>query len=233
MVAGAAVLLVYPLVIEALFAGFGVRPVGVGLIALAAATLLLGRPFGPDSNFPVPYTGALRVALLALLALAVLGDDARPLLGVPAAVQVFLAAVFARSALDEHSILERVARRLQPRAPEFIGPYCRAVTWLWAALFAVNAAVLVALASDPAAGSWRAYAGLGVWLPLGALSAFEYVFRKVWFRHYGAGPIDRLWARWLPAERTSRGRRSLAHIRRMHDEMRASGFAPPSETGRG
>ena len=35
--------------------------------------------------------------------------------------------------------------------------------------------------------------------------------------------------RLLPPEKTERGRRSLAYIRLMHDDMRDAGFIPPEE----
>jgi hypothetical protein len=40
--------------------------------------------------------------------------------------------------------------------------------------------------------------------------AAEYLFRQFWFRDYGIGPVSRALSRWLPAENTVRGRRSLA-----------------------
>ena len=36
--------------------------------------------------------------------------------------------------------------------------------------------------------------------------------RKLRFRYYGDGPADLLFARVFPAERTERGRRSLAYV---------------------
>ena len=47
---------------------------------------------------------------------------------------------------------------------------------------------------------------------LGALLAGEFLFRKWWFRYYGAGPVDRVFARLFPAEATPNGRRSLAYV---------------------
>ncbi len=67
---------------------------------------------------------------------------------------------------------------------------------------------------------------------MAAVSAVEYVVRKSWFRYYAGGLLDRLWAAWLPAENTARGRRSLAYIREARAAMRAAGYAHPSERGR-
>ena len=64
---------------------------------------------------------------------------------------------------------------------------------------------------------------------MGVLSAIEYAVRKAWFRYYGGGALDAVWAALLPAENTERGRRSLAYIREARARMRAEGFSPPGE----
>ena len=45
----------------------------------------------------------------------------------------------------------------------------------------------------------------------------EVVVRKIWFRHYTGGTMDRLFARAFPPERTANGRRSLDYA-----ELRAA-----------
>jgi uncharacterized membrane protein len=228
-----ALVLVYPFALPRVLGALGARATAALLLLLLATSFLLHRQApGASRTLELPYLGALRGGLLLLALVTLASGDERALRAAPAGIQLFLCAVFARSVFEPRSLLERAARLLQPRAPDFVGPYCRAVTAVWAALFAVNAVVLAALVAGGGGSEWTAFAGWGVYALLGALSALEYLFRKAWFRHYGAGPVDRLWARVLPAERTERGRRSLAHIRRMHDEMRAAGFEPPPEATR-
>ena len=72
------------------------------------------------------------------------------------------------------------ARRcgLEPNAPDFIGPYCRGVTALWAVVFLLNALGIAALALFAPPAWWRAYTGWIVWLVFGALSLVEFVVRK-------------------------------------------------------
>jgi hypothetical protein len=103
------------------------------------------------------------------------------------------------------------------------------VTALWAALFAANAAVIAALVFGGTPEARRAFSEWGAWVLLGAVSAVEYVVRKSWFRYYAGGALDRVWAAFLPAENTERGRRSLAYIREKRAEMRAAGYAHPRE----
>ena len=127
------------------------------------------------------------------------------------------------------SLIERAARFLQPRAPDFIRSYCRKVTGLWGVLFALTRSFIAGLVFADAADSWRAFTGWGAYSLVGVATVVEYFVRKSWFRYYGAHPVDRLWARLLPPEKTERGRRSLAYIRQMHDDMREAGFTPPEE----
>jgi uncharacterized membrane protein len=229
---GGALFLAYPFLIQEAEARFGARVVAAVFLALGLLTFQGHGPTIPlgDASrpFPVPFLGALRVGCLALLAGALVTGDRRWLLLVPAAIQVFLAAVFAAS-LRDVPVIERAARFLQPRAPDFIRPYCGKVTLLWAGLFGVNALLMGVLVFTDASDSWRAFTGWGAYALMGVVTVAEYFARKIWFRYYGGHPIDRLWARLLPPENTERGRRSLAYIRRMHDDMREAGFVPPEE----
>lgn len=232
VVAAGALVLAYPFALPWALPAVGARGVAAACLVPVGATFLLGSPAflaRPERPFPVPFLGALRASCVALLLAALLLGDPRPLRLVPAAIQLFLCAVFAASLRAPRSLIERAARFLQPRAPDFVGPYCRGVTAVFAALFGANAVVLAALALGVAPRAWASFAGWGVYAVLAALTCVEYCVRKAWFRYYGAGPIDRLWALALPPERTERGRRSLAYIRRMHDEMRAAGLEPPPE----
>jgi uncharacterized membrane protein len=224
-------LLVYPWAIDAALARFGVRPVAAALLGLAllggASPLRLGGVTERRIDFPrVPgFPGAFAVLLAAALA----SGDVRCLLLVPAAVYLWLALLAAASLREPPSLIERAALFLQPRAPDFIRPYCRKVTALWCVLFAATAAAIAWLVASGDDEARRSFSSFGLWLPFGALSAVEYAVRKAWFRYYAGGALDRVWAALLPAENTARGRRSLAYIREARARMRAEGFTPPGE----
>jgi uncharacterized membrane protein len=222
-------LLVYPLAIDAALARFGVRPTAAALLALA----LLGgaSPLRRVSGrrIDLPRVPGFPAALSLLLAAALLLGDLRCLLLLPAAIYLWLALLAAASLRQPPSLIERAARFLQPRAPDFIRPYCRKLTALWSALFAATAVAIAWLVASGDDDARRAFSSWGLWLPILAISALEYVVRKAWFRYYAGGALDRLWAALLPAENTARGRRSLAYIREARARMRAEGFTPPGE----
>lgn len=207
----------YPALGEWLIARFGVRAVAAGLLAFAAlhfgARLVLERR-------------ALRLALqsagaFALLALAAATGERFYLQLFPVLVNATLAVLFAATLATESSMIERGARAMQPYLPAFTRPYCRAVTAMWVAFFAASAigiAVVVARAPE----LWRAASTTYYFAAVAAISLVEFGFRKLWFRNYARGPLDRALASLFPAEATARGRRSLAYVRRMHE----LGFGP-------
>jgi hypothetical protein len=178
----------------------------------------------------LPRVPGFPVAFAAPPAAALLTGDVRFLHLVPAVVYLWLALLCGASLFEERSLIERAARFLQPRAPDFIRSYCRKVTALWCAVFAATAAVIAWLAIAGAGEARRAFSEWGLWVPIAILSALEYAVRKAWFRYYAGGPLDRIWAALLPAERTERGRRSLAYIQSARARMRAEGFTPPGES---
>jgi len=112
--------------------------------------------------------------------------------------------------------VETVARWIEPHLPDFTRGYCRVITVLWSLYFALAASGIGAVAAlEP--GAWRTASVPVYFGAVGILSLGEFVFRKIWFRHYTSRRIDRAFARFFPPERTARGRRSEAYIDRMRD----------------
>jgi len=209
VLAGAAVGLLavlYPWVVDHALARFGARAVALALLAMLLGSLpLRGGLRGAR--------GAASAGLAGLLLAAAAAADERPLRLVPAGVYLALAAVFAASLRSGGSLIESAARWLVPEAPPFIRDYCRVVTALWAAFFVASAGVIAWLALAASRGAWLSVTSRSVWIAMAVLSAVEFLVRKTWFRYYfRGGPFERLWSKLFPAERTARGRRSLAYI---------------------
>jgi len=161
---------------------------------------------------------------LVLLGLAAATGDRTYLLLFPALINLYLAVIFAGSLATEQSIVERGARILQPYLPPFTVAYCRKLTLFWAAFFVANTGWIGALALGPAE-AWRNYTVVAYPLSIGAISAVEFVVRKVWFRYYTEAPFDRLLAAIWPAEANERGRRSQHYVA----TLRAAGYGPGGE----
>jgi uncharacterized membrane protein len=217
---GALLATVYPPVAERALAAWGVRPVAAALVAIGALSLFAWQRVDGAARVPL----AQRAALLVLPALAAASGQGVFLRLVPAAIQALIAALFVVSLRGGGSLFYDAARALHPYAPDFIAPYCRRSTMVFAAIFALQAAFAAVLAFWPPTSGWGVASGIWIWTPVAAASAVDWVVRKSWFRYFGPGPVDRILRRLLPPENTAAGRRSLEYIRRMRAAL---GMPPP------
>jgi uncharacterized membrane protein len=216
LLVGAAAIL-YPLLAAAALERWQPRSVALCLLGVAGITLVLRRTQERRSVGALALEAA---AGLALIGTAIVTNDAAPLLLFPALVNLHLAVACARTLRSERSMIERLAAAIQPYLPPFTRTYCRRVTTLWTLFFAANAALIPALALASPSDWWPVYTSRIYFALVAGISAVEFLVRKLVFRHYGKGPIDRLFATIFPAENTERGRRSVAYI----DEMRRLGL---------
>jgi uncharacterized membrane protein len=164
------------------------------------------KPSEPRSSL-VRRLGVLLV--FALLAVVVDDPLVRKLL--PAFAHLWLLVTFARTLRQGPPFAEQFARRAHGGdLPPFLRPYTRNVTIVWCAFFAMNVGIYAWLAVAAPPRTWALYTGFGYYAFIVALVAGEYVFHKIHFRLYEDVWTDRFWRRAFPAERSRRGRRSLA-----------------------
>jgi uncharacterized membrane protein len=190
----------------------GLRPVATfPLLGVALALVSRNTRRGEGFGFSAAELGG--IGLLA--GLAVVSGRRLFLLLLPALVYAYLIFAFARSLRQPVSLIGRMARLVNPKAPDFIDPYCRKLTVVWCGVFAMNMVVIAAFALTGREDAWTWYAGVFSYLFMVVFQALEFVVRKIWFRHYGRGPLDRVFARLFPSENTPTGRRSLAYIQKM------------------
>lgn len=214
--------LVYPIVGADLLSR--VDPRWVGGVLLLGSTLSLFGSSGP-SRFGVRLgrTPGLLAAGLGLAAFV--SGERLPLQLVASWAYGVAAWVFWQSTRGGSSLIEQMAQAIHPYAPDFIGPYCRKVTLLWAAFLAGNALVLGVLAAAAPLAWWEGYTAFVIVPASIAGSVVEYLVRKTWFRYYPyGGPIDRLFMTFFPARATEAGRRSQAYIEARRKEL---GAKPP------
>ncbi|MDR3300278.1 MAG: hypothetical protein LBU43_09865, partial [Candidatus Accumulibacter sp.] len=128
-----------------------------GLLLLPLAWPRRGK--GSGGNFSVlsalppalkPLPGGL-AALLGVVALA--GRSALSLYYYPVLVNVLFLLIFAISLKQKQSLVERLARRLEPDLPESGVLYTRRVTQAWCLFFIVNGAI----------AWWSIGAGEAIW----------------------------------------------------------------------
>lgn len=151
-----------------------------------------------------------RVAALRLPAVAVVSAAAglimrepRALLVLPSASQLAFGAVFL-SSLRGTPLVEHFARMRTP----VLGPdrvrYCRSVTVIWGVTLTVAAAIGLALAFWAPLAVWTVFTGIGSYVLVAVLFGGELVVRKIRFREYGSGPLQRLMAKVFPPRATTK-----------------------------
>jgi uncharacterized membrane protein len=214
-----ALFLAYPFIVYFAYRRLGTRAVGallLGLVALSLALRLRGRT---AELWPLLRQ---HLPLVALIGLAILTGERLLLLLIPMLVSLFLLGTFGWSLRVGPPLVERFARLVDPDLPDFCLPYCRKVTITWCAFLAANSVCVMLLALAAPFEWWALYTGLVFYLLLGALFAGEFILRKLWFRFYGDGPVDRIFARLFPPECTANGRRSLAQLEARRMAIRPS-----------
>lgn len=204
----------YPLLAATMLDRFEPRVMGWVGIALAGvsacARIFMLRP--TLRAFVAQYGAGF-----VLLGYVVLTNDRLGLLLVPALMNFYLALGTGWTLTTEQSLVERVATNIQPRLPDFVRGYCRKVTGLWAAFFTLNALAIAWLACFGAESHWLLYTSKIYFATVVGLTACDFLVRKIYFRNYSNGPIDRVFASLFPAANTVQGRRSSAYLKKMRD----------------
>ena len=204
----------YPMVVADALESYAPRTIAWAALAFMAATTALRALFARPTlkGFLIQYGAGI-----ALLGLVLVTNDRLGLLLVPALVNLYLALGTGWTLTTEHSLVERVATVIQPHLPDFTRPYCRKVTALWTGFFALNALGIAALAFSGNEPLWRLYTSRLYFLVITGLTGIEFLVRKVHFRNYSKGPVDRVFASLFPAQNTALGRQSQAYLQKMRD----------------
>jgi len=191
----AGLFLAYPLLVYLGLSRLSARSVGLLLAALLAPALLRSWR---ERREALKRTLGVHFAVAALALLAVASDDARFILAYPALVNAVLLLSFSWTLRrGSMPMVERFARLQTSDLPPAEVAYCRRVTQAWIAFFVLNGSACAAFAFA-SRSTWAIYTGLVSYALLGACFAVEYTIRKWRFRRYGAGPLDRLYARIFP-----------------------------------
>lgn len=204
----------YPWLTDWLIQRFELRLVAAVAFFFALTGLALARR-RLRAQPVAPVAIGSQLGALALFALAVVADDRRPLLLIPSLIQLVLFLLFRATLREPPSMVERMARLMQPLAPEWVDPYCRKVTVMWCIFFLANAVVILWLTALGKREIWVQYTGGVLYAIAGGLQVGEFFVRKWWFRYYRGGILDPCIRLFFPPENTERGRRSMDHIRQM------------------
>lgn len=204
-VATTVLVVLYPVAIWVGLMHFSARLVGLWILALLVPALVVR--FRRAARADLWAAARVPLAILAVVLLGVIFDDARFVLAMPVLISAVLLVTFGGSLFAEHTLIERFARMQEARLAKTSSPpplsaaqvaHCRQVTWVWCVFFVLNGAIAAALALFAPLAWWAAYSGGIVYGLMGALVAVEYVVRQYRFRRYGGGLHDRVLARLFP-----------------------------------
>lgn len=151
------------------------------LILFVAARFVLARREGmpralADASW-LAGAGALAVALLS---------PATGLKAYPVFLSLIVATLFGYSLLRPPTIIERIARLIDPHLPSAALPYLRRLTMVWIGFLLANAAISAATALSGNLPLWTLYNGVISYCLMGALFAGELVVRRLVLRASGA-----------------------------------------------
>jgi len=104
----------------------------------------------------------------------------------PTIVSFILALIFTHSLLSPPTMIERIARRMEPNLNKAGVIYTRRVTQIWLGFFIFNGALSWWLASFASLEAWTLYTGGISYLVIGLLFLIEYLYRqRVKHKHIG------------------------------------------------
>ncbi len=190
--------LAYPVVVWIGLTTLGTRAVSVLVLALLVPMLAIRLRKADRATFwsivRVP------VAILVLVVVGAVTEDARFVLAMPVVINVVLLATFGETLrAGQTPMIERFARLVEKELSDDKRAHCRAWTLRWCAFFGLNALVALGLGLFSSPFAWAAYNGGIAYALIGVMFALEYVSRKARFRDDAPrNPLDRLMARVFP-----------------------------------
>lgn len=116
--------------------------------------------------------------------LTAVSEDISALLWYPAAINVFLLAVFSYSLINPPSIIENFARLREPDLPESAVHYTRRVTQIWCGFFIINGLLAGWTAQFSSPKIWALYNGFIAHLLIGVVFLGEWIVRYFYRRKH-------------------------------------------------
>lgn len=149
----------------------------LGFVYFAIALIVL-RLVTLDAAQSRLWRAPLVLALTALMLLA-LADAPAAARAYPTLLSAAACLAFVWTLRHPPSLIERLARRIEPGLPPAATAYCWWVTVLWAAWLAINALVAAALALFASLELWLVWTGIVAYAVSGALLLGERLVRPL------------------------------------------------------
>jgi uncharacterized membrane protein len=197
-IVNAVLALAYPVIVWIGLSYLGTRAVSVMVLALLVPMLAFRLRRADRATFwsivRVP------IAILALVVLGAVTEDARFVLAMPVVINLVLFATFGETLrAGQIPMIERFARLVETELSDEKKAHCRTWTVRWCIFFALNASIALGLGLFATPFVWAAYNGGIAYALIGIMFAIEYVARKSRFRDDAPrNAMDRLMAKVFP-----------------------------------
>lgn len=169
----AGVAILYPFLAVA-----AVRWVGPGwVVAGLCALLALRVAFSGMRKTPPLMTAAL-AGVAGAMGLAALYDEALSVRLYPVFMNLAMLIAFAATLARGPSMIERIARLMEPDLPDSGVRYTRKVTMVWSGFFALNGAIALWTALYAEWRVWTLYNGVIAYVAMGLLFGGEWIVRR-------------------------------------------------------
>ncbi|MEN8182681.1 MAG: hypothetical protein ABFS46_09115 [Myxococcota bacterium] len=187
--------LAYPLGIWAGIAHLDPRHLGLLVVALLVArgAWVARRREPVAARVVAPFAAAGILVVVTILL-----DEPRGFLFLPVLVSGLLFGAFVRTLRSGPSMVEAFARMRGGDLSEAQIRYCRTVTGVWCAFFALNAGVAAGLAWRAPVHVWALWSGLASYLLVGGIFVVELCYRSWRFRRYTGAITDPIFRRVFP-----------------------------------
>ncbi len=164
----------FPLIALLLARPFGPLAVTLGLVVLLCIRSLGG--LGRGANLMPAW---LALGVIGVMAGLTFIDADLAMRSYPVLMNVAMLMIFVRSLLRPPTIIERLARMVEPDLPTSGVRYTRSVTWVWCGFFVLNGGAALWTVLGASLEVWALYNGVIAYILMGLLFAGEFAVRRV------------------------------------------------------
>ncbi|HSQ43145.1 MAG TPA: hypothetical protein VLM37_12770 [Fibrobacteraceae bacterium] len=167
------IMMAYPILVF-----WGLHHGSIRKVALILCLMVALRFFISNRAASPAASSWIFLSTLPLLLFSLFLGEGQFLLWQPVLINVGLGFMFGGSLRSSQSLIERIARLRTPQLPPEGVHYCRTVTKVWIAFFAINASMAIITILFCSIQIWTLYNGLIAYILIGALFTGEYLIRR-------------------------------------------------------
>jgi uncharacterized membrane protein len=163
------------------------RPFGPMAVTLALVAVLIVRSLGGFAGGANLMPTWLALSVTGVMAALTFINADLAMRSYPVLMNAAMLMIFACSLLRPPTVIERLARLVEPELPDSGVRYTRTVTWVWCWFFVLNGAVAMWTVLYASLEVWALYNGFIAYILMGLLFAGEFAVRRIVKSRTGPG----------------------------------------------